>query len=313
MTEKIDKNVYNPTFQWAFLHPRYWPTWLGIGFAIILAFIPFRLRDKLAAKIVKLVLKKPSGGIKRAKLNIATCFPEKSEQEQQKLLEDTYITGAQVMLGFSELLVRSRKHNEKRGIFVGGDNLFPLLEQKENIIILAPHAWAIDFPAILLASRGYHVTTMMKPQKNPITDWLMHVQRMQYGGKIYARSAGIKPLIKAIKEGYLAYYLPDEDHGPQNSVFVPFFATQKATLKGFGKLARLSKAKVVPMLPSYNSETGQFEIITLPVIADFPSGDEETDARAMNIAIEQLVTERPEQYMWVLNLLRSRPDGSRLY
>lgn len=107
--------------------------------------------------------------------------------------------------------------------------------------------------------------------------------------------------------------MPDEDHGPQNSVFVPFFATQKATLKGFGKLARLSKAKVVPMLPSYNAETGQFEIITLPAIADFPSGDEETDARAMNIAIEQLVTERPEQYMWVLNLLRSRPDGSRLY
>lgn len=313
MSETVDKNIYNPTFQWVFLHPKYWPTWLGIGFAIILAYIPFRLRDKLAAKIVKLILKRPSGAINRAKLNISLCFPEKSEQEQQKLLEKTYVTAAQVMLGFSELLVRSRRYNEGRGVFVGGDNLFPLLEQKENVIALVPHAWAVDFPAILLASRGHRVTNMMKPQKNPITDWLMHVQRMQYGGKIYPRSAGIKPLIKAIKAGYLGYYLPDEDHGVKNSVFVPFFETEKATLKGVGKLARISKAKVVPMLPSYNAEIGKFEIIILPVIENFPSGDDEIDARAMNHAIEQLIADRPEQYMWVLNLLRTRSDGSRRY
>lgn len=313
MTDKVDKSLYSPTFQWSFLHPKYWPTWLAILLAFFLAFVPFRIRDGLAAWIVKQVLKRPSRGMKRAQLNLEHCFPEKTDEERSDILLKSYVTGAQVMLGFSERLVRSRKFNEKRGKFIGGENLFSLLEQGENIIILGPHSWALDFAGVLLASRGYQVSTMMKPQRNPITDWLMHLQRIQYGGKIYARSAGIKPLIRSIKEGYLAYYLPDEDHGPKASVFVPFFGTQKATLKGFGKLAKLSQAKVVPMLPAYNSETGVYEIHVLPAIENLPSGDEATDARAMNLAIETLVRDRPEQYMWLLNLLRSRPDGSNLY
>ncbi len=56
----------------------------------------------------------------------------------------------------------------------------------------------------------------------------MHRQRVQYGGRVYERSGGIKPFIKSIREGYLGYYLPDEAFGPEHSVFVDFFATQKS-------------------------------------------------------------------------------------
>ncbi|MGL5334819.1 MAG: lauroyl-Kdo(2)-lipid IV(A) myristoyltransferase, partial [Enterovibrio sp.] len=37
------------------------------------------------------------------------------------------------------------------------------------------------------------------------------------------------------------------------------------------------------------------------------------DARMMNERIEQFLAEDPAQYMWIVNLLRSRPDGTQLY
>ncbi|WP_428773725.1 lauroyl-Kdo(2)-lipid IV(A) myristoyltransferase [Vibrio sp.] len=312
-SNSTDQYLHNPTFEWSFLHPKHWGTWLGIIFAALFAFIPYRWRDALARKLSVFIVRKNGRVVRRARVNLEYCFPEKSPQERQQILEETFVKAAQYMLGYSEFLVRSTKHNQNRGVMLGEENLLPLLDAGEKVIILAPHAWAVDYPAVMLAAKGYKVTTIMKPQRNPIGDWLMHVQRMQYGGRIFAREAGVKPFVRSIKDGYLGYWLPDEDFGAQNSVFVPFFATEKATLKGFGKMARLSRAKVVPVLPAYNDKTGKYEVHILPALENFPTGDEEADARAMNQAIEQLVRPRPEQYMWNLSLLKTRRDGSAIY
>ncbi|SON49232.1 lauroyl-Kdo(2)-lipid IV(A) myristoyltransferase [Vibrio tapetis] len=313
MSDNIQKQLYDPKFQWSFLHPKYWPTWLGIGFAILLAFVPFRLRDRFASWISGYFSKRNSGALRRARKNIELCYPEKTPEERQELLAKTYETAAQFFLGYAELTVRSKKYNQNRGEVFGREHLFPLLEQGEKVIALVPHCWAIDYTGMYFSSYGHDVVIMIRPQKNPIGDWLMNVQRMRYGGRIVPRDSGIKPYLRSIKDGYMAYYLPDEDHGAQNSVFVPFFGTEKATLKGFGKLAKLSRAKVVPMIPAYNAEKGKFELFILPALENFPTGDEEQDARMMNQALEELLKDRPEQYMWILNLLRTRPDGTELY
>lgn len=311
--DSVKKHLYNPTFEWAFLHPRHWGTWIGIFLAILLAYCPVRLRDSAARKLSRLIVNNNGRIVRRARINLQQCFPEYSEEAREEIVKETFVKAAQYLLAYSELLVRSTKHNQNRGVMIGEDNLTSLLDNGEKVIILAPHAWAVDYPGMMLAARGLHVSTIMKPQKNAIVDWLMHVQRMQYGGRIFARSSGIKPFIRSIKEGYIGYWLPDEDHGLEHSVFTPFFATEKATLKGFGKMARLSKAKVVPVLPAYNDKTCKYEVHILPALKDFPSGDEETDARAMNKAIEDLLRERPEQYMWNLYLLQTQRDGSNIY
>lgn len=309
----IDKYRHNPTFQWSFLHPKHWLTWFGILLAVFLAFVPPRWRDRWGGSLAKLIIKKNGRVVRRARTNLELCFPEKSEQQREAIVFACFEKAAQYMLGYSEFLIRSTKHNQNRGVIIGEENLLPLLDSGKNVIILAPHAWAVDYPGVMLAAKGYKITTIMKPQKNPIGDWLMHVQRMQYGGRIFARNVGIKPFVRSIQDGYVGYWLPDEDHGLQNSTFVPFFATEKATLKGFGKMARLSNAMIVPVLPAYNDKTSKYEVHILPALEHFPSDDEDQDARAMNHAIETLLRDRPEQYMWNLYLLETQRDGRKIY
>lgn len=309
----MTRHLHSPKFEWYFLHPKHWGTWIGIACAGLLAFIPWRLRDKLAQSLVPLIIRNNGRMVRRARVNLGLCFPQLSEDRREQILHDTLVKAAQFMLGYSELLVRSTRYNNARGELIGEENLLPLLDRGERVILLVPHSWAIDYAAVMLAARGYKVTNIMKPQRNPITDWLMHVQRMQYGGRIFSREAGIKPFLRSIQAGYVGYWVPDEDHGPQNSVFVPFFATEKATLKGFGKMAKLCKAQVVPLMSCYDSESGRYQVHILPALQDFPTGDETCDARAMNQAIEDLVTPRPEQYMWILRLLKSQRDGRKTY
>lgn len=309
-----EKHVHAPAFQWHFIAPRFWLTWLLVFLSFLLAYLPFRLRDKLAKTFIPFVMKKQTGALKRARINLECCFPEKSLKEREAILRRSLETASQFCLAYSELLFRSKKYNKNRHVVIGGEHLFPLLDKGENVITLVPHCWSIDYTGMLMTSLGYKVTNIMKPHKNPLIDWLMHTQRSQYGNvAMYPRSAGIKPFLQSIKKGYVGYYLPDEDLGIQHSVFIPFFGAEKATMKGLGKLTKLTNAHVVPLHQVYNDQTGKYELHILPKLENFPVGDDTQDAIVMNQALEAMIAPNMEQYMWILNLLRSRPDGSKLY
>ncbi|AUI85111.1 lipid A biosynthesis (KDO)2-(lauroyl)-lipid IVA acyltransferase [Vibrio azureus] len=314
MTEQrndFDPKAYNPVFQRHFLAPKYWLTWLGVILAVPLSLLPFSLQKWLAKIIASKMVKSSKGPIHRIRVNFELCFPEKSFAEREALIEKTLYTAALFFFRFGLLSLRSSKWLQRRCQIRGLDILQKHIDNDEKVILMVPHSWAIDVPAVLLASMGMPVSAMAKKQKNEVADWLMHRQRVQYGGRVYERSGGIKPFLKSIRDGYIGYYLPDQDHGPEHSVFVDFFATRKATLPGLGKIAKLSRAKVLPMFASINSEDGSFDIEILPAF-ELDKGEEQ-DARTCNQAIEYFVASKPEQYMWILQLLRSQENGNNYY
>lgn len=309
----FDESAYNPHFEWHFLAPKYWGTWLMVLFCIPVAFLPLRFRYWLADKLATRMSKKRKGTINNARVNLSLCFPQKNDQEREQILHQTLVTAGVFLTGFGLLTLRSRNWLQSQYEIRGLEHITSLRDQGKNVILLVPHTWAIDIPAILLASHGLPVSAMAKKQKNEVLDWLMHRQRVQYGGRVYERSGGVKPFIKSVRDGYLGYYLPDQDHGPELSIFVDFFATTKATLPGLGKLAKVSKAAIVPVYAMSDSKTGRYIVDIHPAFEDFPSGSEEQDARMMNAFIEQSATRNPEQYMWILRLLRTQPDGRNVY
>lgn len=309
--DDFDPKAYNPTFNWGFVAPKYWGTWIGVLLSIPLSLLPLSFHQWLSHQVARQLAKKKRGTPHNIRVNLSLCFPDINEKQREELVYKTLYTAGLFMLRFSLLSLRSPQWLQQYCHLKNEQYLKQFTENDENVILLVPHSWAIDIPAVLLASMGLPVSAMAKKQKNPVTDWLMHRQRVQYGGRVYERSGGIKPFIKSIKDGYLGYYLPDQDHGAELSEFVDFFATTKATLPGLTKLAKLSKAKVIPTFASIDPDSGHYTIEFMP-----PLELQETDiadARAMNEAIEYFVGAQPQQYMWILRLLRTQEDGSNPY
>ena len=244
---------YEPHFSWSYLHPKNWGVWLGIFVLLLLAFVPFRLRDKLAEKLARALTKKIGKPRIRAEINLKLCFPDWTAEQRDKVIEEMFVTVAQVMLGIGEIAIRSKKHLQKRSEFIGIEHIKQAKAEGHNIILMVPHGWAIDASGIILHTHGMPMTSMYNPHRNPLVDWLWTLARQRFGGKMHARQNGIKPFLAHIKQGQMGYYLPDEDFGAEQSVFVDFFATYKATLPGLNKMAKLAKAVVIPMVPRYNA------------------------------------------------------------
>ena len=315
MTVITEQKGYTHKFLWQFLLPKYWGVWLGVLALLVLAFVPYRLRDKLAVFVGKVAChylkKKGNKQFCRSDINLRYCFPDWNEDKRLKTIEEMFITVAQTMLGIGEIAVCSVKHLQKRSEFIGLEHIYQAKAEGKNIILLVPHTWAIDASGIILHTHGMPMVSMYNPHRNALVDWLWNAIRERFGGRMHTRQNGIKPFLADVKKGNMGYFLPDEDFGEELSVYVDFFATEKATLPGLNKMARVANAVVIPMFSTYQAKKGVYQMEILPPL-EF-SGTPEQSAREMNIVIEYFVTKSPEQYVWILRLLKTRRDGQDIY
>ena len=122
-----------------------------------------------------------------------------------------------------------------------------------------------------------------------------------------SRQEGMRRIVKALRDGYPFYYLPDMDFGPKESIFVPYFGQQAATIPSLSRFARLGRAKVLGMYTRM-TPTGYVAEIT-PAWQNFPTEDVTADTTRMNRELEAVIRTMPSQYYWVHKRFKSRPEG----
>lgn len=299
---------FDRRFNLSLLHPKLWPTWLAIGLLVIFGAMPARVRDPIARMIAKLVKKVAKKPLRIARANLETCFPEKSESEINQLLDNNIENFVMILLAQSELLIRSSDNLRRRVILDGFEHVQRARDAGQPVIFIMPHVWGIEYAGLRL-NLELPMVSMAKAHRNKLFDWFNNRMRSSQGGNIYMRDAGIRALLSELKQDNSFFYLPDEDLGPEKSVFAPFFATVKATLPVVGRLASAGNAQVMPVKIGYDQQRRKFQLTVMPAISPDEMQGKENEALALNRVVEQVISAYPEQYMWFLKVLRTRPPG----
>lgn len=304
------KSEFIPEFKKNYLSPVYWSTWFLLGMIAGISMFPPSFRDPVLAKIGRWAGRLSKKARRRATINLSLCFPEKSDTEREIIVDKMFATALQSIVMMAELAIRGPEKFQKRVFWKGLEILEEIRHNNRNVIFLVPHGWSVDIPAMLLAAQGKKMAAMFHQQRNPVIDYVWNSVRRKFGGRLHAREDGIKPFIQSVRQGYWGYYLPDQDHGPEYSEFADFFATYKATLPIIGRLMNISQAMIIPLFPVYDEKKHLLTIeIRPPMDACIASADNITIARQMNKTVEILVGPHPEQYVWVLKLLKTRKSN----
>ncbi|EES6623199.1 lauroyl-Kdo(2)-lipid IV(A) myristoyltransferase [Escherichia coli] len=304
------KSEFIPEFKKNYLSPVYWSTWFLLGMIAGISMFPPSFRDPVLAKIGRWAGRLSKKARRRATINLSLCFPEKNDTEREIIVDKMFATALQSIVMMSELAIRGPEKFQKRVFWKGLEILEEIRHNNRNVIFLVPHGWSVDIPAMLLAAQGKKMAAMFHQQRNPVIDYVWNSVRRKFGGRLHAREDGIKPFIQSVRQGYWGYYLPDQDHGPEYSEFADFFATYKATLPIIGRLMNISQAMIIPLFPVYDEKKHLLTIeIRPPMDACIASADNKMIARQMNKTVEILVGPHPEQYVWVLKLLKTRKSN----
>ncbi len=286
---------------------RWWPSWLLLLFLRLSALLPLRVSRLLGASLGLLIYTFNAKRRHIARVNLKLCFPDKSGAERARLLRRHFVVKGQSYLDLGFLAWAAAWRVRRATRIHGLEHLRAARQRGKNAILLAPHFLGMNFAASLLA-RELPEFSMMKLQRNTVVNWLLNKGRMRFGLKLVARTQGLRPVVRTLKEGFAFYYLPDEDFGPRHSVFAPFFGVPTATLTTLGRLAELTDAAVIPCFVRLSSRG--YEITLKAPLANFPRGDKQDDAARMNRVLEDGIRAHPEQYMWTFKFFKTRPHGT---
>lgn len=301
--EKTQCNSRTMTIQRQLLHPRYWPTWLGVAFMFVLAKLPQRLNYLVGKLLGSLFYYFASGRRHVAARNLALCFPELTETERRRLLKKTMQDQG---IGLLEMLRTWFTPIDKLGVeleFVGEEHLDG---DGQGVIVLGAHFTFIDLSAALIA-RSKRSDSFYRKQKNPVIEWILSRARGRYGEPIHRRD--FKRALKSLRKGNRLFYLPDQDYGRKSAAFVTFFNNLAATTVATSTLAKGGRAKVVYIDQQRLEKGRRIRLEAIP-LENIPSGDPDADARAVNAVIEENIRRAPEQYMWVHRRFKTRPEGA---
>ncbi|MEZ5536667.1 MAG: lysophospholipid acyltransferase family protein [Thiolinea sp.] len=294
----------------ALLHPRYWPTWAGLGGLWLLAWLPRRLRHWLGQRIGDFIYRSNRKRRRIIMINLQHCFPQLSDTERKQLTRQTLQSYGCALLDYSILFFRSRDWLATQVSIDGQEKLEAALSNNENIMLLLGHSVWLEF-APLAIGQHYSAYGSYKPFKNPVFNWLIARSRLKDVEFVIAREEGMIKLVRAMQPGRMLFFLPDQDHGAKHSVFAPFFAASKATLTTPARIAKLGKASCFPVMTFFDRDNGKYRTMIGEQLTDFGQGSAEQDAAAMNAGFATLITKQPGEYMWLLKLFRTSPDGAK--
>jgi len=306
------KLVYKTRFEWAYLKPVYWTSWLWVLLLYGFYVLPDGVTNWLANRLGDLARFSHKKRFLIAQKNIQLCFPDLSDAEKENLIKQHYRAQMRSVLHYGLVWWASRKTLAEKIIIKGQENIDASLKKGRSVIIMTSHSVGLEMAVSAITMR-YPVSGPFKVLKNPVTNWFVAKGRTRFGTIIYSREAGLRPIIKDVQAGQLMFYLPDEDLGKDRSIFVPMFNVQKATVPVLGRLAKNCHADVLPCISCYDEKQKKYIIHVLPAMQDFPQGDDKLDATRMNQAIENTVHICPAQYFWTLRLFRTRPEGEERF
>lgn len=243
--------------------------------------------------------------------NLRLCFPDATENQINDLVKHNIRLTTQSFIDRGVLWFGSPEKIQKITHFNGFEHIQSLLDKKEPIIILAPHFIGLDTAATRISMNLVEACTMYKSQRDPDMDALIRNGRARFNTiHLLSRKEGFRGLVRFLKSGIPLYYLPDMDFGRKESIFVPFFGIQAATLPSTAQIAKMFNAKITPVVTRLDIETGIYHIDILPVLENFPGEDsiEEATLR-INRLLEDWIRKDPAQYYWVHRRFKTRPEG----
>lgn len=307
-----ESNTDRYRFRLSLLHPRYWLIWIGLAVYFIFTLLPIPVIDWAGCRLGNYAAGKNKKRFNIVKTNLSLCFPEKGQAEIEQMVFKNFQAQFRSLLHYYILWWRPLSFVRKKIHSEGFEQITKYQEQGKNIIVLLIHNVGLDFAAASIAM-DYKSNAPYKKMRNPVADWMIANGRMRFGkkfgSKLFTRDDGLRPLIRETRAGKILIYLADEDLGEKNSIFVPFFGVQKATIPVLGRLTKSCDAVVLPCVGCYEPENRRYSVKLLPKIENFPSGDDEQDSTNMNKAIEAAIMQCPIEYLWTLRYFQTRPLG----
>jgi KDO2-lipid IV(A) lauroyltransferase len=288
-----------------FWRPRYWPTWVLLGFLHLTAKLPRAWQQRLGRWLGRVLRRFKKRQERVARRNIELCFRELCAAEQSALLDRHFeavgMSFVEMAIGWftpiDRLLERVSIH--------GREHLERALANGRGALLVGGHFTALEVGFAVLEALTTRASCMYRPQRDAMMDILIRRGRYRFAKHQISRD-NVRALVRTLRDGYAVGYLPDQTYLGNQSALLPFFGEPAVMNTATSKLVAISGATMLPYffrrLPS-----GDYRVDIGPPLEGFPSESPKHDAERLFGLLEDYIRLAPEQYLWLYKKFKGRP------
>lgn len=181
----------------------------------------------------------------------------------------------------------------------------------KGVIALTGHIGNFELLAAWFSLRGYKVSVIGRELYDPRLNRLLVQNREKVGLENIPTTAGVKPIIKALKVGRVLGVLADQDSSRVRGVFVDSFGRPARTPVGPILLPYKTGSPIIPMAIVRKGKN-RYKIIVRPEIKLAFSDDRDKDVvevtQRCTEVLESIIREYPDQWLWMHDRWKSKPE-----
>ncbi|MFC4726671.1 LpxL/LpxP family Kdo(2)-lipid IV(A) lauroyl/palmitoleoyl acyltransferase [Coralloluteibacterium thermophilus] len=285
---------------------RHWVGWIGVGIGAAAARLPWPLQRAVGRGLGRLLKFAMPSRRRAARRNLELCLPELDSAARERLLDASFDALGIGAFEFARAWWGDVAPMRRDLRIEGLEHLAALRAEGRGILLVSGHFTTLELCGRLLCDH-LELAGMYRLHDSAVMEWAVKRGRLRYASAMYTQDA-LRPVVKLLRSGGALWYAPDQDMRGKDTVFAPFFGVPAATITATHQLARLTGCAVVPFF--HRREGGRYVLRVAPPLPDFPGTDAEADTARVNAAIEAMVREAPDQYLWIHRRFKRRPPGS---
>jgi len=180
----------------------------------------------------------------------------------------------------------------------GAEPAYAAQRSGKALLFLTPHMGAFEI-ASLYAARDMPITVLYRRPKVAWTEPLMRAGRERSNVRLVpADLTGVREMFAALKRGETVGFLPDQVPGKGEGEWAEFFGRPAYTMTLAAKLAERDNVACFLAFARRLPGGEGYSLHVRPLPASLAG---ESATRRINRALEALVRECPEQYLWGYN------------
>ncbi len=280
-----------------------------------LASLSLPLNHKLGELLGKGAYVFNSKARKISEINIKTCMPDLSAEQQADLVRKALIELGKSLTELGPMWLWDTEklfsylQVEGRGVAQAAIN------NNQGVILATPHLGCWEIAGLYL---GHQWTTSIFYQSPKVKslDPIFRNARARSGANLLATDKkGLIALLRALKKGKSIGILPDQTPKQLSSgTFAPFFGRPTLTINLISQLVKKTDAIVLVGFAE-RLKNGQGYLLRIQQgEAGIDSSNPLTATTALNKTVEKLIAIAPEQYLWNYKRFKKYPEGvEKLY
>lgn len=283
---------------------RDWPEYLVIRFMLAtMAHGPFALSMSLG-RFYASILDKLVPRLRRvAQENLTLAMPALDEAGRQRIIDGVFKSIGRILATFARFPSLHSKNVGKFVRYEGFEHVQAAMSRGKGVLFATGHLgnWEISALAFSLMTKPMHI--VVRPLDNPLIDRLAERYRGKGGNTSINKREFARAILERLHQNEMVGILVDQH--VSTGIPVNFFGVPAATSNGLAKIAARSGAAVIPGFALWSETEKQYVLRFYP---ETPiSGDAAEDTQRVQRALEAVIREYPDQWLWIHRRWKSKP------